>query len=246
MSKELHYKNSPLTEAVIDLQVTVSEEVTLEALASMQSEQKHSYPTRRDQMYVEGQFSVDPETPPASGIRTQRGYAFLSDDERQIFQARLDGFTFSRLAPYENWESFRDEARRLWTVYRAITKPQKINRLAVRYINRLDLPLPFDDFNQYLRTVPVVSPELPQALNSYFMQLQIPYEDLSATLILNQALLPLTDPDKVPILLDIDIFRDTDMAEGEESIWEFFEKLRSRKNDVFEACITEQMKELIR
>ena len=76
MSKELHYDNSPLTEAVIDIRVTVPEGVTLEALASMQAEQKHAYPTRRDQMYVEGQLSVDPETGPSSSCDSLRGSFF--------------------------------------------------------------------------------------------------------------------------------------------------------------------------
>ncbi len=246
MNRELHYNNSPLTEAVIDIRVTLPDGVTLDTLASLEIGQASAYPTRRDQMYVEGQFSVDPENPPASGIRTQRGFAFLSADERQIFQARLDGFTFSRLAPYENWDSFRNEARRLWEMYRSVATPKSIDRLAVRYINRLDLPMVFNDFNEYLRTVPVVSADLPQGLNGYFMQLNIPYEDLSATLILNQALLPPTIPDKVSVLLDIDIFRNIEIPDDEVFVWDFFEALRTRKNDVFEACITERMRELIR
>jgi uncharacterized protein (TIGR04255 family) len=104
----------------------------------------------------------------------------------------------------------------------------------------------FKDFNEYLRTVPLVSPDLPQGLNGYFMQLNIPYEDLSATLVLNQALLPPAIPDKVSVLLDIDIFRDTKISDEESFVWDFFEALHNRKNDVFEACITDKMRELIR
>jgi uncharacterized protein (TIGR04255 family) len=76
----------------------------------------------------------------------------------------LDGFAMSRLAPYENWNAVRDEARRLWDIYRSIAKPSKLIRLAVRYINRIDMPLPLGDFKDYLRTVPDVSPDLPQGL----------------------------------------------------------------------------------
>jgi uncharacterized protein (TIGR04255 family) len=74
------------------------------------------------------------------------------------------------------------------TEAQSVTKPKLINRLALRYVNRLDLPLPVGDLKYYLRTVPEVSPDLPQGLSGYFMQLQIPQEDISAILILNQAL----------------------------------------------------------
>src|SRR5207253_4384748 len=114
----------------------------------------------------------DPNAPPAIGVRTHIGYTFTSSDGLQAFQSRLDGFTFSRLAPYNGWESFCSEARRLWNIYREVTQPQAVTRAAVRYINRLDLPLPIRDLKDYLRTVPEVSPDLPQGLSGYFMQLQ--------------------------------------------------------------------------
>jgi uncharacterized protein (TIGR04255 family) len=42
------------------------------------------------------------------------GFKFTSLNKQQILQAQIDGFTFSTLAPYDRWELFRDEARRLW------------------------------------------------------------------------------------------------------------------------------------
>jgi uncharacterized protein (TIGR04255 family) len=240
-----HYSRSPLTEAVIDLRVKLSREVELETLASIQSVRKKDYPTRQDRIALQGQFTTDPKAPPATASRTHIGYSFTSIDKRQIVQARLDGFAFSRLAPYESWESFRDEARQWWDTYRTVTKPEEVIRVAVRYINRLDLPLPLEDFTDYLRTTPEVSPDLPQLLSGYFMQLQIPQEDLRGMLILNQTIVPPPNPQTVSILLDIDLFRESDIPREENELWDFFEQLRVRKNEVFEACITEQMRGLI-
>jgi uncharacterized protein (TIGR04255 family) len=246
MSTELHYSRSPLTEAVIDIRVELPDDISLEILSGIQSGQEALYPTRRDHFFIEGQLSIDPDQPPASATRSHRGYTFSSEDGRHVLQINLDGFAFSRLAPYDNWESFRGEARRLWQIYRSVTRPKSVTRLAVRYINHLNLPLPVNDFKEYLRTTPEVSPDLPQGLSNYFMQLQIPQEDLRALLILNETLLPPQSEDSATVLLDIDIFRDTDVPGDEEGIWSFFEQLRTRKNQVFEACITEHMKELIR
>ena len=63
------------------------------------------------------------------------GYLFTSVDGRQVVQARLDGFTFSRLKPYDKWESLRDEARELWQHYVQIASPETVTRVALRYIN---------------------------------------------------------------------------------------------------------------
>jgi uncharacterized protein (TIGR04255 family) len=174
------------------------------------------------------------------------GFVFASADSKQVFQVRIDGFAMSRLAPYDCWQSFRDEARRLWNTYRQVAKPSTIQRLGVRYVNRLDLPLPVLEMKDYLRTVPEVSPELPRGLAGYFMQLNIPQDDIRSTLLLNETIIEPPDPSVVSIVLDIDIFRTADLPPDDDALWSFFETLHLRKNQVFEACITDRTRELIR
>ena len=45
-------------------------------------------------------------------------------------------------------------------------------------------------------------------------------------------------------MLDIDIFSDQDVPDDEDAIWEFFERLHVRKNEVFESCITDTSRKL--
>ena len=171
------------------------------------------------------------------------GFAFQSAGGEQIHQARLDGFTMNRLAPYENWERFRAEARQRWDCYRETAKPTKIKRLAVRYINRLDLPRPFGDFGEYLRTQPDVSRDLPQGLAQFVMRLTIPFEDPQCVALINETIVGATE-EIVSVALDIDIYRDKDLPTEDSGVWEVFEQLRERKNEVFEACITNKARRL--
>ncbi|OLE56380.1 MAG: TIGR04255 family protein [Cyanobacteria bacterium 13_1_40CM_2_61_4] len=243
-TSQRHYSRAPLTEALIDIRVELPGEVTLGNLSKVHVGQEKDYPRREETIIVHGKMSVGAEVG-ASATQTANGYRFVSKDERQIFQARLNGFTFNRLAPYERWESFRDEARRLWSIYRSIAAPKNITRIAVRYINRLDLPLPLKDFKDYLRTVPEISPKMKQGLSGYFMQLQIPQEDLGAMLILNQTPIPPPAPNVVSVVLDIDLFCEGNVPSEEQQIWDRFEQLRMRKNEIFEACITDRIRRMI-
>jgi uncharacterized protein (TIGR04255 family) len=126
-----------------------------------------------------------------------------------------------------------------------LANPAAITRLAVRYINRLDIPLPVSDLNNYLRTFPEVSSDLPQGLSGYFMQLQIPQEKLATMLVLNQALVPSPTPDFISILLDLDLFLERDIPKDGIELWEVVEQMHEQKNKAFEACITEHTRELI-
>lgn len=240
----IHYAHAPLTEALLDIRVELPTEVGLSKLAEVHHGQEEDYPKREELLVVHGQMTVGPEIG-ASARQTSNGYRFVSKDGRQIFQARLDGLTFSRLAPSEAWGPFRDEARRLWNAYRSIANPKNITRIGVRYINRLDLPLPITDFKDYLRTVPEISSGMSQGLSGYFMQLQLPQADLNAMLVLNQALIPPPAPKLVSVLFDIDLYSDSDLPSDEQGLWERFEAFHDRKNKVFEASITDRVRRLI-
>lgn len=151
---------------------------------------------------------------------------------------------FSRLAPYDRWETFQSEARHLWDLYRSILKPAAVTRVAVRYINQINIPRSGVELKDYFRTGPEISPDLEQRLDACFMQIQIPQDDLNAKLSITQALVPPSAPETVSVLLDIDLFRTTDLPKTEEEIWLLLGKFRKRKNQAFEACIKNETRRL--
>lgn len=244
MQSSKGYTKASITEALIDLQVKLPSEVTLSTLRSLQHSVEPDYMVFDEVVNFQGEFQAGSRIA-ATATQTPVGYRSTHVDNKQIFQARLDGFTFSRLAPYEKWESFRDEARRLWNVYQVATNPESVNRVAVRYINRLNLPLPLNDFKDYLRTVPEISPDLPQGLSNYFMQLQIPQEDLNGMLVLNETLITPSEDNVVSVILDIDLFCQVNFPSDKNVLWDLLEQLRIRKNEVFEACITDSTRKLL-
>jgi uncharacterized protein (TIGR04255 family) len=241
----LHYNRAPITEAIIDLQVKPRDGLTLSEVEHVRAGEEQSYPGIQQVTNVHGHLEVG-ERVAASAKQERTGLALASADNKQVAQARLDGFTFSRLAPYQEWESFRDEARRLWTLYRERTSPAEVTRLAVRYINRFDLPGPNIELKDFFRTTPEISPDLPQVLSSFFFRVVIPQDDLKGHLLISQTVVPPIRPDVFSVVLDIDLFRDAEVPFREDGIWHFFEQLHDRKNHVFEACITDRARELIR
>lgn len=238
------YGNAPITEALIDLRVGLLAQNSLASFAEIQKAVIGEYPIREDMQKVEQHLEVGPSIKTTT-TQTPVGYRFLSEDKKRIFQAKSNGFTFNWLAPYENWATFSTEAKRLWDIYKSFIPEAQIIRVAVRYINRLDLPLPLGDFKEYLRTVPEVSPSLPQGLSDFFMQLQIPQEDLDAMLLLNEAMVPSSKENHISVVLDIDLFRDALLDKDSDEHWDMLEKLRARKNQIFEACITDKTRSLI-
>ena len=81
-------------------------------------------------------------------------------------------------------------------------------------------------------------------ISGFFSQLQIPQPDISAMLVLHEAIVPPPTTEVVSILLDIDLFKSTNLPETDGEMWDLFDTLRIRKNEIFDACITDATKRL--
>jgi len=236
------YPHAPITEAVIDIQCTGG--LGLVALEKVNA-QELNYPSTNQLITARGQMSLGPDASATASARSEAvGFLHRSEDGLQIYQARVNGFTFSRLAEYTSWSEVSREARRLWDKYRELSAPDCVSRIALRYINRLDIPLPLDDFSRYLRTAPQLSDDLPQGLSGYFMQLHVPLSDARTTCVITETIIEPSKPNTVAVVLDIDVFRTSELPQDDALLWEQMEQLRREKNRIFEACITDEMRRL--
>lgn len=241
-------RKAPITEALIDIRIKMKEGFDVERFQYLSDAICGQYPDKKARHRWEGRFEFKKgEGPVSSGAETIDGYIFTSSDGKQVFQSRVDGFTFNRLKPYDKWESFRDEARRLWQLYSNLVEPD-IVRVAVRYINKFNIPLfpqPLRDFNEYLTAAPIVPEGLPQGVSSFLSRVVIHDTETDADAIITQAFEQIVDPRFIPIILDIDVFKQRELI-SEEEAWQILEKLRHLKNSIFFKSITEKTKELFK
>lgn len=242
-----HFPNAPITEAIIDFRATLPPESNLERLLEMQKSIIARYPGKRERNSWQAEFSLDAKGSKFGSVTKPDGFFYLSPDEKQIVQARLDGFTFSRMKPYHSWKEFLAEAKELWGLYEATAKPQQITRIAVRYVNRIELPGATIELDEWLNTYPSTAPGIPQALAAFFMRLVLPWPDVGALAVVNMALDPRRDkPDALPVILDIDVFRESVFTGDFGEVWPLLEKLRDIKNQVFFSSVKPKTKELFR
>lgn len=245
-----HYDKAPITEALIDIRVELAPEVRFEDLQALRQHLASEYPREDTRSVAEALVQFGPAVQ-ASAKQTPLGLGFWNSSNNQVLQVRLDGFTFSRLEPYEDFERLRDEARRLWNIYRDVVRPKRITRVAVRYINQFNIPTTAEKIEpeEYFRTFPQISSKLPPNLRDfgpYFMSLRMNQDDLEGVLVLNQAMTPPKLPETISIVLDFDLYIERPRVTSEQELWAVFDRLRARKNLYFEACITDKARELIR
>jgi uncharacterized protein (TIGR04255 family) len=234
------YPNAPIREAVLDIRVAPRDDLVLDDLRSLAA-RTPDFPKIDEQFAINATLQMGAAAS-QSITPVKQGFVFQSPDQHRLFVAQGGGFSFSQLPPYDSWEVFAAKGKELWTTYKDMARPKAVTRLALRYVNRLEVPMPLPDFEEYLRIAPKIPEELPQGISHFFIQYQIPYPDIGAKAVINIGMIEPPANDILPILLDIDVFREHDVPQDESEIWNYFEDLRVTKNSIFEAAITKKMK----
>jgi uncharacterized protein (TIGR04255 family) len=239
-------KNAPITEALIDLQVDLPADTTIQALAKFQSAVGARLVDQTERQSVSAKIEFADGSPRfVAPPFTPDGYVWKVPDEHLVVQARLDGFSLTRLPPYHNGDTFAAQARELWEKYIEVAHPLRVTQLAVRNINRIDL-LPGADLERYVLTGPAIARALPQTMSNVLMQVTLP-DPSGAAVIITQTFGEVKPGSKtIPFIFDIAAIRSVSLAPHDSQIWELLLELRALKNKFFFNSLTSQALETYR
>lgn len=248
MTQWEHLPRAPIVEALLDIRVKFSSPPSHEQLAALHGTVAHDYPISEKLVRWESEIQFRADPPPEFAVRSgPLGFIFRSADRKRAVQMREDGFTINWLRPYRTWGDLRAAAEATWELYRGRLNPTTIVRLAVRYINRIELPLPFADFREFVRTAPDVAPELPQGLSALFFRVEIPEPAKRFSAIITEAMEPLTETStQLPLIFDIDVVDQRSIEASSPLIWDSFELMREYKNEIFFRSMTDRALGLFR
>ena len=246
MAKQRHLPHAPITEALIDIQVTPRDGLTFAGLKNAIEAADSGYYVKNPISEGTFAFTLAPEGKPQTAAESaQVGLRLHSADEKYVAQFRLAGFTLSRLPPYEKWENLLEEARRLWVIYVECLAPTRVVRVATRFINNLHLPLETGaSFQTYLHKLVDVPDKAPQAVEAFFQRFQLVDSASGARVILTLALEGMPAGGGAPVILDVDAFTGANLNPMDQELWTILEHLRELKNRSFFGTITERAAEL--
>jgi uncharacterized protein (TIGR04255 family) len=224
----------PIVEALVEFRVSRRPGLQIEDLRKLQA-QLDEFPHVQERVDVRGQFTFAPGGISAAQDKRQTGYLAWDEQRQRCVNMSLDLFSFSRLPPYDSWETVRSDAEVLWERYREVAKPARVVQVGVRYINRILLPRG-EPLAKYLRTYPQVSDGLPQVMAGLLLRLTLPQPDGKSLVTLTEAFERTNNPLVQPLILDIEASRPMP-NDADSSPWDVASELRDIKNNVFFASI---------
>jgi len=129
------YKKPPITEAVIEFRFEPP--IKRDLLDEGRDHFLQRYPLGPQET-----FSVNVELGLEQPKVSQhvQGYKLIATDGSGILTMAPGTLGTSKLAPYGGWEAFVATARDNFETWKRLTGRQKVSRIGIRYINRIDIP----------------------------------------------------------------------------------------------------------
>lgn len=242
MASRRRLARAPIQEALIDIQFPATDMTLLNKAAAdlVQAEGAKVEDLFETQLQLKITGQGQHETRQSGGPGGKR-IEFTS--RTQVLQLKRSSFTFSQLPQYDSWEAMSGKALELWKAYRQVVKPQLLRRVAVRYINRLSVPVSCD-FDDYLTAGPKIPAALPQAVLEFFSRTSCP-RDPDVVIVTQSTDRMSQDGKLLDVLLDIDVYRQVELLpDDHEALCSVLERLRDIKNDVFFEHLTEKAAEM--
>jgi uncharacterized protein (TIGR04255 family) len=239
-----HLPRAPIVEAVIDIRSHAAGTFEEAAVRQFLEPRLDGYEYLDTQRAVQHELTFEVTKPPRQMFKDLglKGLRFRSADQKSIAQFNRDGFIHSRLEPYSDWTSFSGEGLRLWEIFKELAQPVEINRIGLRFISRIELPLSVARLDDYIKP----APETPRDLELPFVgfmhhdTLAVPGYPYAINLIRTIQPPQAETRANSGLILDIDVFTTQGLEIEGTGLARILEEMRWLKNKAFFGSVTEK------
>ena len=238
------YKNAPIEEAIVEFRFKADPDwdLTIYGKLADQPEIKEAYSGKpRQKMTVQAALHTGPEQAPALAVREAQGrFQFVNEDATQLLSLEPNKLSVSLLRPYDSWKNFRPRVEAALKAYQRVAEPEEIERIGVRYINKIELPLEDKsiELGSYFLCGPPSAPGLPSKLGGFMSRVEYIHDD-NVKLFLTQASIEAPE-NFFAVLLDLDVVWEGSEPFKKSSAMTIVEDLHLREGQAFEATITDK------
>src|SRR5262249_49062144 len=241
---------APIVEAVIEIRARATKSLEETSLRTAIEPKLAGYVFLDSLREFHGEVKLEGGKPPIQKVSDVgwKGVRFRSSDEKHISQFNRDGFVFSRLEPYSTWEELESEGKRLWNIYKDLAQPVEIQRLGLRFINRIKLPPGELLFEDYIQPAPSSPHGLELPFHGFMHKdtLGVPGHPYAINVIRTIQQLNGGVDGGVALILDIDVFTTQGFDLDNTVLQRRLLEMRWLKNKVFFGSITEKGLEMFR
>jgi len=193
-----------------------------------------------DEFYekIKGEFPIRKKTTEDNKDFTQ----FWKQNEKGMIQIGENFLAYNQLMPYPNWDVFKSRPLEFFPIYKDLIQPNGLNKLGLRYMNRVIFDKINGNLYEHLDFAPTVPSRLEKPFDSFDSVVGVSYNDQRDRLYLHIMSLEYDNPEEVSFLLDLFYVMEKSEKITLDQVESWLEEAHNNIESAFEACFTKKCK----
>lgn len=238
-------RNPPIIEGVLDIQLSEEGGLLAEKFDISDKVFNKRFSKKERVAFFESQIEFKKEQ--VSNRHGVVGFVYKNENNQELTQFKLDGFSYHNLKAYPGWPVFFENAMYAWQKYKKCRKKHEIIRLGLRFINLITIPKSCEQLSDYF----AVDMHFPANgklgdVKQFQYRYVADFPDIGCDSTVNFVQQPISTSDDGKIfILDIDIsMKELPENMNNVTLEKCFGKMRQVKNRVFFNHLTDKTVEM--
>jgi len=237
------YKNPPIMEAVCEFKFAEDTKWDMTIPGILYSEIQKEFP-HKEQHLIQQVNITTKDAPPKTQIRKIEQVRFLNNDKTTLIQVGPRTLSINQLKPYKTWSDFKHYIEYAFDILNKKTKLSAPQRIGIRYINKVEIPLQVANLNDYFEFRPYFGKNMQKSYNSFIVGCVFPFnEDRDSCKVELTSAVPENDGSSA-FLLDIDYSLAKPQSVPIDASLEWVEDAHDETDNAFEGCISKPLRDI--
>lgn len=239
----MKYKYPPIVEAICEFRFSKETHWDPTIPGSVYERIKEQFPIKENK--IEQLFNLKADESGLSQNFTSSPRAImLAQDRSSLIQVGQQLLTVNHLKPYVGWEQFRPKIKMAYDTMCGITEVKGIDRMALVYIDRIEIPAKQVRLEEYFKFYPHMGPDLPHEHLNFMIGVEFPYHENRDFCKLQLTSAMATKKDHLAVLLTTEYYLAKQKSVAPENALEWMEQAHTKVGELFKGCITEKLETL--
>jgi uncharacterized protein (TIGR04255 family) len=239
----MKYKNPPIVEAICEFRFSKETKWDPTISGSVYEKVKDKFPNKESRLEQQMILKAEETGFNQNMVSSQRAL-MLSQDRSSLIQVGQHLLSINHLKPYAGWEHFRPKIKMAYDTLGGITEINGIDRMALVYIDRIEIPGKRIELEEYFKFYPQLGPELPHDHMNFMVGVEFPYHDNRDFCKIQLTAAMATKKDHLALLLTTEYYLARQKAIPPENALDWMEEAHTTVQRLFKGCITEKLEDV--
>jgi uncharacterized protein (TIGR04255 family) len=240
-TKKAAYANPPLVEVVCEFRLSADTQWDPTVPGLLYEKVKQTFP-HKDLRLIQALGIVQSPTGVQQQMNTRQDMLFQDEDRKTWLDVGPHCLRVHRLKPYSGWQAFKPRIEAAFEALKSVVNVQGLDGIELTYVNRISIPGPTINLNDYFSLYPNRGTGLPEQMSGFGMGCTWPYSAERDRCLVQMSTILSEREGQLDFLLNVQYSLAKPQGILPTQVMEWVENAHQQIETIFEGCITERLR----